>query len=54
MKKEDYQRAEVIMHDLEALNYCNVPSFASEELKQEFRDWIKRKKAYLLKEFANL
>lgn len=54
MTKEDYQRAEVIIHDLDALSYCTIPSFASAELKQEFRDWIKRKKSYLQNEFANL
>ena len=54
MMHEDYQRAKVIMQDLEALTYCNIPSFASEELNQEFSDWIKRKKSYLKNEFDNL
>lgn len=54
MTQEDYQRAEVIKQDLDALSYCTIPSFASKELKQEFRDWVKRKKAYLQNEFANL
>ena len=42
------------MNDLEALTYCNIPSFASEELKKDFSDWIKEKKAYLQNEFDNL
>ena len=54
MTQEDYQRAKVIMQDLEALTYCNIPSFASEELKKEFSDWIKKKKEYLQNEFDNL
>jgi hypothetical protein len=54
MTQEDYQRAEVIMQDLKALANCGIPSFASEELKKEFRDWVKKKKAYLQNEFDNL
>ena len=52
--QEDYRRAGVIMQDLNALNNCGIPSFASEELKKEFSDWIKKKKAYLQNEFDNL
>lgn len=54
MTQEDYQRAEVILQNIKALNYCTIPSFASEELKHEFSDWIKEKKAYLQNEFDNL
>ena len=54
MTKEDYRRAGVIMQDLNALNDCWIPPFASEELKKEFSDWIKKKKAYLQNEFDNL
>lgn len=54
MKKEDYQRAGVIIQDLEALTNCGIPSCASEELKKEFSDWVKKKKEYLQDEFDNL
>lgn len=54
MKKEDYQKAKLIMKDLEALTYCAIPSFASEELKKDFSDWINKKKEYLHNEFDNL
>ena len=54
MTQEDYQRAGVIMQDLKALNNCGIPSFASEELKKEFSDWVKKKKEYLKNEFDNL
>ncbi len=54
MTEENYQRAEVIRQDLKALTYCTIPSFASEELKKNFNDWIKEKKAYLQDEFDNL
>lgn len=54
MTLEDYQRAEVIMQDLKALTNCGIPSSASEELKKEFSDWVKKKKEYLQNEFANL
>lgn len=54
MTEENYQRAEVIRQDLKALTYCTIPSFASTELKQEFSDWVKRKKSYLKNEFDNL
>ena len=54
MTQEDYRRAGVIMQDLNALNNCRIPSFASEELKKEFSDWIKKKKEYLQNEFDNL
>ena len=54
MTKEDYQRAGVIMQDLKALNSCGIPSFASEELKKELSDWVKKKKEYLQNEFDNL
>ena len=42
MTQEDYKRAGVIVQDLKALNNCGIPSFASEELKEEFNDWIKK------------
>lgn len=42
------------MQDLKALTNCTISSYASEELKKEFSDWIKKKKAYLQNEFANL
>ena len=42
------------MQDLNVLNNCWIPSFASEELKKEFSDCIKKKKAYLQNEFDNL
>lgn len=54
MTQEDYQRAGEIMQDIKALTNCAIPSFASEELKQEFSDWVKRKKSYLKNEFDNL
>ena len=54
MTQEAYRRAGVIMQDLNALNNCGIPSFASEELKKEFSDWIKKKKQYLQNEFDNL
>jgi hypothetical protein len=54
MIQEDYQRAGAIMQDIKALTYCTIPSFASEELKKDFSDWIKEKKAYLQNEFDNL
>lgn len=54
MTDENYQRAEVIRKDLGALSYCTIPSFASEELKQEFKDWVSQKKESLQNEFANL
>ena len=54
MTQEAYRRAAVIMQDLNALNDCWIPSLASEELKKEFSDWIKKKKAYLQNEFDNL
>lgn len=54
MTQEDYKRAGVIMQDLKALNSCGIPSFASEELNQEFSDWVKKKKEYLKNEFDNL
>lgn len=54
MTQEDYQRGRAIMNDLEALTYCNIPSFASEELKKDFSDWINKKKEYLQNEFDNL
>ena len=54
MTQEAYRRAVVIMQDLNALNDCWIPSFASEELKKEFSDWIKKKKEYLQNEFDNL
>lgn len=54
MKKEDYQKAKLIMKDLEALTYCAIPSFVSEKLKKEFNDWVEKKKEYLQNEFANL
>lgn len=54
MIQEDYQRAGAIMQDIKALTYCTIPSFASEELKKDFSDWVKRKKSYLKNEFDNL
>lgn len=54
MTNEDYQRAGVIMQDLKALTNCGIPYFASEKLKEEFSDWIKKKKANLQNEFDNL
>lgn len=54
MTQENYKRAGVIVQDLKALTNCGIPSFASEELKEEFNDWIKKKKAYLKDEFDNL
>lgn len=54
MTKEDYQRAETIMQDLQALLNCGISSFASQELKKEFNDWIKKKKESLQNEFDNL
>lgn len=54
MTEENYQRAEVIRQDLKALTYCTISSLASEELKQEFSDWINEKKEYLQNEFDNL
>lgn len=54
MTQEDYQRAGVIMQDLKALTNCGIPSFASEELRKEFSDWVKKKKEYLKNEFDNL
>jgi hypothetical protein len=52
MTQEDYQRAETIMQDLQALLNCGI--FASQELKKEFNDWIKKKKESLQNEFDNL
>lgn len=54
MTQEHYQRAGAIMQDIKALTYCTISSFASEELKKDFSDWIKEKKAYLQNEFDNL
>lgn len=54
MTEENYQRAKVIRKDLNALTNCGIPSCASEELKKEFSDWVKRKKEYLRNEFDNL
>lgn len=54
MTQEEYKRAGIIKQDLTALNSCGIPSFASEELKKEFSDWIKKKKASLQNEFDNL
>ena len=54
MTLEDYQRARVIIRDLGALNNCSISSAASEELKEEFSDWVKKKKEYLQDEFDNL
>jgi hypothetical protein len=54
MTKEDYQRAKVIIQDLRALDTYRIPSYTSEELKKEFSDWVKKKKAYLQNEFDNL
>ena len=54
MTQENYQKAGKIMQDLKALNHCSISSFASEELKEELSDWIKKKKEYLQNEFDNL
>lgn len=54
MTEEDYQRAELIKQDLKALANCSISYFASQELKKDFNDWIKEKKAYLQDEFDNL
>lgn len=54
MTQEHYQRAGEIMQDIKVLTYCTIPPFASEELKKDFSDWIKEKKAYLQNEFDNL
>lgn len=54
MTQEDCQRAGAVMQDIKALNYCTISSLASEELKQEFSDWINEKKEYLQNEFNNL
>lgn len=54
MTQENYQRAGVIMQDLKALTNCGIPSFASEELKKEFSDLVKKKKEYLQNEFDKI
>lgn len=54
MTQEYYQKAVAIMQDLRALANCEISSFASEELKKEFNDWIKKKKESLQNEFDNL
>lgn len=54
MTEENYQRAGAIMQDIKALTNCAIPSFASEELKKDFSDWINKKKEYLHNEFDNL
>lgn len=54
MTDADYQKARVIRNDLDALACCTIPAFASEELKQEFIDWVKEKRTSLQDEFVNL
>lgn len=54
MTQQNYQKAGKIMQDLKALTNCTISSFASEELKKEFSDWVEKKKEYLQNEFDNL
>lgn len=42
------------MNDLQALFNCGIASYASEELKKEFNDWVKKKRESLQNEFDNL
>lgn len=54
MTQQNYQKAGKIMQDLTALANCKISSYASEELKKEFNDWIKKKRESLQNEFDNL
>lgn len=54
MTQQKYQKAGKIMQDLKALTNCEISSYASEELKKEFNDWIKKKRESLQNEFDNL
>lgn len=54
MTQQNYQKAGKIMQDLKALTICKISSYASEELKKEFNDWIKKKRESLQNEFDNL